>query len=79
MTELIIYVTETAENIGYSCNLLREEMNEVFIISGNTPEDVRQELRSEEALSFSGKKLRLPIRLSASESLIAYIVSFLVE
>ncbi|XP_076005457.1 putative phospholipid-transporting ATPase IM [Genypterus blacodes] len=37
---------ETAENIGYSCNLLREEMNEVFIISGNTPDDVRQELRN---------------------------------
>ncbi|XP_076587302.1 phospholipid-transporting ATPase ID-like [Chaetodon auriga] len=37
---------ETAENIGYSCNLLREEMNDVFIISGNSPEDVRQELRS---------------------------------
>ncbi|XP_059192884.1 phospholipid-transporting ATPase ID-like [Centropristis striata] len=36
---------ETAENIGYSCNLLREEMNEVFIVSGNSPEDVRQELR----------------------------------
>uniref|UniRef100_A0A8C4I161 Phospholipid-transporting ATPase n=1 Tax=Dicentrarchus labrax TaxID=13489 RepID=A0A8C4I161_DICLA len=39
---------ETAENIGYSCNLLREEMNDIFIISGNSPEDVRQELRSEE-------------------------------
>uniref|UniRef100_A0A8C2XNU2 Phospholipid-transporting ATPase n=1 Tax=Cyclopterus lumpus TaxID=8103 RepID=A0A8C2XNU2_CYCLU len=38
---------ETAENIGYSCNLLREEMNEVFVVSGNSPEDVRQELRSE--------------------------------
>ncbi|KAM7391144.1 hypothetical protein PAMP_021856 [Pampus punctatissimus] len=37
---------ETAENIGYSCNLLREEMNEVFIISGNSPDDVRQELRN---------------------------------
>ncbi|XP_029017518.1 phospholipid-transporting ATPase ID-like [Betta splendens] len=36
---------ETAENIGYSCNLLREEMNDVFIISGNSPEDVREELR----------------------------------
>jgi len=36
---------ETAENIGYSCNLLREEMNEVFLISGNTPDQVRQELR----------------------------------
>uniref|UniRef100_A0A3Q0S9R4 Phospholipid-transporting ATPase n=1 Tax=Amphilophus citrinellus TaxID=61819 RepID=A0A3Q0S9R4_AMPCI len=37
---------ETAENIGYSCNLLREEMNDVFIISGNSLEDVRQELRN---------------------------------
>nr|XP_054586291.1 phospholipid-transporting ATPase ID isoform X1 [Nothobranchius furzeri] len=37
---------ETAENIGYSCNLLREEMNEVFIISGNSSEDVREELRN---------------------------------
>ncbi|XP_077377783.1 phospholipid-transporting ATPase ID-like [Festucalex cinctus] len=37
---------ETAENIGYSCNLLREEMNDVFVISGNSPEDVRQELRN---------------------------------
>uniref|UniRef100_A0AAV2MNX7 Phospholipid-transporting ATPase n=1 Tax=Knipowitschia caucasica TaxID=637954 RepID=A0AAV2MNX7_KNICA len=37
---------ETAENIGYSCNLLREEMNEVFIVSGNSPEEVRLELRN---------------------------------
>nr|XP_040050784.1 probable phospholipid-transporting ATPase IM [Gasterosteus aculeatus aculeatus] len=37
---------ETAENIGYSCNLLREEMNEVFVLSGNSPEDVRRELRN---------------------------------
>uniref|UniRef100_A0A8C5B6P9 Phospholipid-transporting ATPase n=1 Tax=Gadus morhua TaxID=8049 RepID=A0A8C5B6P9_GADMO len=35
---------ETAENIGYSCNLLREEMNDVFIVSGNTPEEVKQQL-----------------------------------
>uniref|UniRef100_A0A8C7G8Z2 Phospholipid-transporting ATPase n=1 Tax=Oncorhynchus kisutch TaxID=8019 RepID=A0A8C7G8Z2_ONCKI len=35
---------ETAENIGYSCNMLREEMNEVFIVSANTAEEVRKEL-----------------------------------
>ncbi|ROI16607.1 Phospholipid-transporting ATPase ID, partial [Anabarilius grahami] len=35
---------ETAENIGYSCNLLREEMNDVFIVASNSPEEVRQEL-----------------------------------
>lgn len=46
LSMFITCVAETAENIGYSCNLLREEMNEVFIISGNSPEDVRQELRS---------------------------------
>lgn len=42
---LPISVTETAENIGYSCNLLREEMNEVFVIAANSPKEVRQELR----------------------------------
>uniref|UniRef100_A0A8C8GMI7 Phospholipid-transporting ATPase n=1 Tax=Oncorhynchus tshawytscha TaxID=74940 RepID=A0A8C8GMI7_ONCTS len=35
---------ETAENIGYSCNMLREEMNDIFIVSANNPDDVRQEL-----------------------------------
>uniref|UniRef100_A0A672T312 Phospholipid-transporting ATPase n=1 Tax=Sinocyclocheilus grahami TaxID=75366 RepID=A0A672T312_SINGR len=30
---------ETAENIGYSCNLLREEMNDVFIVAANSPEE----------------------------------------
>ncbi|TRY65285.1 hypothetical protein DNTS_015442, partial [Danionella cerebrum] len=35
---------ETAENIGYSCNMLREEMKEIFIVAANTAEEVRQEL-----------------------------------
>ncbi|XP_063051146.1 probable phospholipid-transporting ATPase IM [Engraulis encrasicolus] len=37
---------ETAENIGYSCNMLREEMNEVFVVAAHTPEGVREELRN---------------------------------
>ncbi|XP_015253108.1 PREDICTED: phospholipid-transporting ATPase ID-like [Cyprinodon variegatus] len=37
---------ETAENIGYSCNLLQEEMNDIFIVSGHSPEEVRLELRN---------------------------------
>uniref|UniRef100_A0A8C3AA06 Phospholipid-transporting ATPase n=1 Tax=Cyclopterus lumpus TaxID=8103 RepID=A0A8C3AA06_CYCLU len=36
---------ETAENIGYSCNMLREEMKEIFVVSANTPEAVGEELR----------------------------------
>ncbi|XP_058851089.1 phospholipid-transporting ATPase ID-like isoform X3 [Acipenser ruthenus] len=36
---------ETAMNIGYSCNMLRDDMNEVFIISGHTVLEVQQELR----------------------------------
>ncbi|XP_035995987.1 phospholipid-transporting ATPase ID isoform X1 [Fundulus heteroclitus] len=36
---------ETAENIGYSCNMLREEMKEVFIVAANTAEGVKQELQ----------------------------------
>uniref|UniRef100_A0A671W4U2 Phospholipid-transporting ATPase n=1 Tax=Sparus aurata TaxID=8175 RepID=A0A671W4U2_SPAAU len=27
---------ETAMNIGYSCNMLRDDMNEVFVVSGHT-------------------------------------------
>ncbi|XP_075042749.1 phospholipid-transporting ATPase ID-like [Mixophyes fleayi] len=37
---------ETAENIGYSCNMLQDEMKEVFIIKGNSSEEVLDELRS---------------------------------
>uniref|UniRef100_A0A8C9TER1 Phospholipid-transporting ATPase n=1 Tax=Scleropages formosus TaxID=113540 RepID=A0A8C9TER1_SCLFO len=37
---------ETAENIGYSCNMLREEMTDVFIISADTPQEVHEELRN---------------------------------
>ncbi|XP_033823522.1 phospholipid-transporting ATPase ID [Periophthalmus magnuspinnatus] len=37
---------ETAINIGYSCNMLRDDMSEVFIISENTLLEVQQKLRS---------------------------------
>ncbi|KAG9488281.1 hypothetical protein GDO78_007861 [Eleutherodactylus coqui] len=37
---------ETAENIGYSCNMLQDEMKEVFIIRGTSPEEVEEELRT---------------------------------
>ncbi|XP_073327919.1 phospholipid-transporting ATPase ID [Pagrus major] len=37
---------ETAMNIGYSCNMLRDDMNEVFVISGHTVQEVQQQLRS---------------------------------
>ncbi|XP_026095031.1 probable phospholipid-transporting ATPase IM isoform X2 [Carassius auratus] len=37
---------ETAMNIGYSCNMLRDDMNKVFIISGHTTLEVQQELRT---------------------------------
>uniref|UniRef100_A0AAZ3PZZ1 Phospholipid-transporting ATPase n=1 Tax=Oncorhynchus tshawytscha TaxID=74940 RepID=A0AAZ3PZZ1_ONCTS len=43
---------ETAENIGYSCNMLREEMNDIFIVSANNSDDVRQELRFYSTLSL---------------------------
>uniref|UniRef100_A0A673B9K0 Phospholipid-transporting ATPase n=1 Tax=Sphaeramia orbicularis TaxID=375764 RepID=A0A673B9K0_9TELE len=35
---------ETAENIGYSCNMLREEMKDVFVVAANTREGVKEEL-----------------------------------
>ena len=36
---------ETAMNIGYSCNLLNDDMEDVFIVEGNTSDDVLNELR----------------------------------
>ncbi|KAM5175976.1 putative phospholipid-transporting ATPase IM, partial [Callospermophilus lateralis] len=36
---------ETAINIGYACNMLTDDMNDVFVISGNTAVEVREELR----------------------------------
>ncbi|XP_010723552.2 phospholipid-transporting ATPase FetA-like [Meleagris gallopavo] len=37
---------ETAMNIGYSCNLLYDDMADVFVIEGSTSEDVLNELRN---------------------------------
>ncbi|XP_069482895.1 phospholipid-transporting ATPase ID-like [Ambystoma mexicanum] len=37
---------ETAANIGYACNMLQDEMKEVFIIKGHSTEEVVEELRS---------------------------------
>nr|XP_019784852.1 probable phospholipid-transporting ATPase IM isoform X2 [Tursiops truncatus] len=36
---------ETAINIGYACNMLTDDMHDVFIIAGNTAVEVREELR----------------------------------
>ncbi|XP_037689946.1 probable phospholipid-transporting ATPase IM isoform X2 [Choloepus didactylus] len=36
---------ETAINIGYACNMLTDDMNEVFVIAGNTAVEVQEELR----------------------------------
>ncbi|XP_059808713.1 phospholipid-transporting ATPase ID isoform X2 [Hypanus sabinus] len=37
---------ETAVNIGYSCNMLTDDMNEIFIISGRTVLEVHKEIRT---------------------------------
>ncbi|XP_067827575.1 phospholipid-transporting ATPase ID isoform X3 [Heptranchias perlo] len=36
---------ETAVNIGYSCNMLTDDMNEIFIVAGHTVLEVREQLR----------------------------------
>uniref|UniRef100_G1TBF4 Phospholipid-transporting ATPase n=1 Tax=Oryctolagus cuniculus TaxID=9986 RepID=G1TBF4_RABIT len=36
---------ETAVNIGYSCKMLTDDMTEVFIVTGHTVLEVREELR----------------------------------
>uniref|UniRef100_A0A8C7ZD67 Phospholipid-transporting ATPase n=1 Tax=Oryzias sinensis TaxID=183150 RepID=A0A8C7ZD67_9TELE len=46
---------ETAVNIGYSCNMLRDDMTDVFVVSGHTLTEVQQQLRKakERILSLS--------------------------
>ncbi|KAM6961212.1 phospholipid-transporting ATPase ID [Aplochiton taeniatus] len=36
---------ETTMNIGYSCNMLRDDMNKVFVISGNSLLEAQEQLR----------------------------------
>ncbi|XP_012865415.1 PREDICTED: probable phospholipid-transporting ATPase IM [Dipodomys ordii] len=43
---------ETAINIGYACNLLTDDMNDVLVIAGNTAAEVREELRTAKELLF---------------------------
>ncbi|XP_019065301.1 probable phospholipid-transporting ATPase IM isoform X2 [Fukomys damarensis] len=43
---------ETAINIGYACTLLTEDMNDVFVIAGNTVGEVREELRKAKGSLF---------------------------
>uniref|UniRef100_A0A3P9PCV6 Phospholipid-transporting ATPase n=1 Tax=Poecilia reticulata TaxID=8081 RepID=A0A3P9PCV6_POERE len=62
---------ETAENIGYSCNLLREEMKDVFVVLGHSPEDVRQELRNaQNAMKPDGAANSLLLTEEKSENLL---------
>lgn len=37
--------SETAVNIGYSCKMLTDDMTEVFVVTGHTVLEVREELR----------------------------------
>uniref|UniRef100_A0A803KIX8 Phospholipid-transporting ATPase n=1 Tax=Xenopus tropicalis TaxID=8364 RepID=A0A803KIX8_XENTR len=43
---------ETAMNIGYSCHMLTDDMNEIFVISGHTVMEVREELRKAKECTF---------------------------
>uniref|UniRef100_A0A670IYH9 Phospholipid-transporting ATPase n=1 Tax=Podarcis muralis TaxID=64176 RepID=A0A670IYH9_PODMU len=45
---------ETAVNIGYSCNMLYDDMKDIFFIQGDTFEEVRHELRA----CYCGSSLR---------------------
>ena len=40
-----ILILETAINIGYSCKLLTDEMEEMFVIDGETYADVEGQLK----------------------------------
>lgn len=45
LQKLSSVLAETAVNIGYSCKMLTDDMTEVFIVTGHTVLEVREELR----------------------------------
>uniref|UniRef100_A0A452IYM6 Phospholipid-transporting ATPase n=1 Tax=Gopherus agassizii TaxID=38772 RepID=A0A452IYM6_9SAUR len=47
---------ETAMNIGYSCHMLTDTMNEIFIVTGHTVMEVREELRKAKERLFGQSK-----------------------
>ncbi|XP_039347593.1 probable phospholipid-transporting ATPase IM isoform X2 [Mauremys reevesii] len=47
---------ETAMNIGYSCHMLTDTMNEIFIVAGHTVTEVREELRKAKEHLFGQSK-----------------------
>ena len=47
---------ETAINIGYSCNLLTDEMRDVFIVDGLEKVEVAEELRINHSILNSNKR-----------------------
>lgn len=50
LQHLCSVLAETAVNIGYSCKMLTDDMTEVFIVTGHTVLEVREELRYAEAV-----------------------------
>ncbi|KAG7266322.1 hypothetical protein CRUP_038473, partial [Coryphaenoides rupestris] len=57
---------ETAENIGYSCNMLREEMKDIFVVSANTAEGKTRTVEDEKvngeyALVINGHSLKAQV------------------
>ncbi len=44
ITQLLIVYSETAINIGYSCQLLTDDMVDIFIVDGQNIEDVELQL-----------------------------------
>lgn len=45
LTSSASLLVETAVNIGYSCKMLTDDVTEVFVVTGHTVLEVREELR----------------------------------
>ncbi len=58
-----ILVSETAINIGYSCKLLTDEMEEIYIVDGESYDEVLEQLTKVGPAFLSGKIGNIWIRL----------------
>lgn len=53
-----VYITETAINIGYSCRLLTDEMEEVFVIDAEEFDEVKKQMEDAMKMVNDHKKVK---------------------
>jgi len=63
---MFIFLSETAVNIGYSCRLLTDEMDEVFTVDGESHDVVLSQLFRAQTVMLKGAKYATGVEIDNS-------------